>query len=116
MIEFLPKEVAEGLVRAQMQASAKKTRLRVRAGDEMIPIVNLEDTHFSIDRELAPRLRGLVDIYDGARHLYQALVVAASLDGEAVVFEFKRNTATAQGPALDFVRDVTAPVALLPQH
>lgn len=114
MIEYLPKEVADGLAAARMKAATKKTRLRVQSGEDMIPLVRLTDSHFAIDRELAPRLRGLVDIYDGTRHLYQALVVATSFDGEAVVFEFKRNTATANGPALDFVQDEDAPVGLLP--
>ena len=114
MIEYLPKEIADGLAAARMKAATKKTRLRVQSGEDMIHLVRLTDSHFAIDRELAPRLRGLVDIYDGTRHLYQALVVATSFDGEAVVFEFKRNTATANGPALDFVQDEDAPVGLLP--
>ena len=116
MIEFLPKEIEDGLAAARVKAATKKTRLRVHSGEEMIPLVRLTGSHFAIERELAPRLRGLVDIYDGARHLYQALVVATSFDGEAVVFEFKRNTATAKGPALDFVLEEDAPVGLLPSY
>lgn len=113
MIEFMPQDVVDGLARARHAAQTKKTRLRVRVGDDMIPLVRLTSTYFAIDRELAPRLRGLVDIYDGARLLYQALVVATSFDGDAVVFEFKRNTAVASAPALDFERDADAPVGLL---
>jgi hypothetical protein len=113
MIEFLPKDIEDGLATARLRAAKKKTRLRVQSGEDMIPLVRLTGSHFVIEKELAPRLRGLVDIYDGARHLYQALVVATSFDGDAVVFEFKRNTATASGPALDFVRDETAPVGFI---
>ena len=113
MIEFLPKEVVEGLSKARLRSERKKTRLRVQSGEDMIPLVRLTGQHFSIERHLAPRLRGLVDIYDGSRHLYQALVVATSLEGDAVVFEFKRNTATAKAPALDFAREENAPIALL---
>ncbi|EPX77252.1 hypothetical protein [Litoreibacter arenae] len=116
MIEFLPKEVADGLAKARLKAATKKTRLRVQSGDELIPLLRLTSTHFAIAKDVAPRLRGLVDIYDGARHLYQALVVATSFDGDAVVFEFKRNTATADGPALDFAPEDNTPVALLPSH
>lgn len=116
MIEFLPEDVVDGLARGRKSAATKRTRLRVRAGDEMIPLLRLTGRYFTIDSTVAPKLRGLVDIYDGTRHLYQALVVAASLEGDAVVFEFKRNTATASGPALDFVREEAAPVALLAQH
>jgi len=116
VIEFIPKDVVDDLARARLAKLTKKTRLRVQAGDMRVPLLRLTATHFAIDRAQAPRLRGLVDIYDGARHLYQALVVATSFDGDAVVFEFKRNTAAALGPALDFERSVDAPVALLPQH
>lgn len=116
MIEFMPKDVVDSLANARHAAQAKKTRLRVQADGEMIPLIRLTSTHFAIDRDLAPRLRGFVDIFDGARHLYQALVVATSFDGDAVVFEFKRNTATTDGPALDFERKVTAPAALLSKH
>lgn len=116
MIEYLPKEIADGLAAARLKAATKKTRLRVQSGEDMIPLVRLTSTHFAIERELAPRLRGLVDIYDGARHLYQALVVATSFDGDAVVFEFKRNTATADGPARDFAPEDNAPVALIPSR
>lgn len=114
MIEFMPKDVVDHLAQARLAEETKKTRLRVAVGDDMIPLVRLTSTHFAISKELAPRLRGLVDIYDGSRHLYQALVVASSFDGDAVVFEFKRSTATSTGPALDFERDEAAPVALLP--
>lgn len=116
MIEYIPQDVVDGLARARQAKNAKKTRLRVQVGDEMIPLARLTSSHFAIDRTLAPRLRGLVDIYDGAVHLYQALVVATSFDGDAVVFEFKRNTAAASAPALDFERDVTAPVGLLTRN
>ncbi|SFR33311.1 hypothetical protein [Litoreibacter janthinus] len=115
MIEFLPKEIEDGLAAARLKAATKKTRLRVQSGEDMIPLVRLAGNHFAIEKDLAPRLRGLVDIYDGARHLYQALVVATSFDGEAVVFEFKRNTATANGPALDFAPEDDAPIGLLPR-
>ncbi|MEP3347302.1 MAG: hypothetical protein ABJN34_07175 [Litoreibacter sp.] len=113
MIEYLPKEIVDGLAAARLKADKKKTRLRIRSGDDLIPLVKLTGSHFTIEKDKAPRLRGLVDIFDGARHLYQALVVATSFDGDTVVFEFKRNTATASHPALDFVRDEAAPVGLI---
>jgi len=83
VIEFIPKDVVDDLARARLAKLTKKTRLRVQAGDMRVPLLRLTATHFAIDRAQAPRLRGLVDIYDGARHLYQALVVATSFEGRA---------------------------------
>ena len=68
---------------------------------------------FALALKDAPHLRGLVDLYDGARHVSQCLIVASEEDGDRMSYEFKRNTASAEKPALDFVADDSRPVALL---
>ena len=60
-------------------------------------------------------LRGFVDLYDGARHLYQCLIVASEEDGGQMRYEFKRSTEARDAAPLDFARDEDAPVALIPQ-
>ena len=42
---------------------------------------------------LTPSLRGLVDVYDGARHIFQCLIVASTVENGEIVCEFKRSTA-----------------------
>jgi hypothetical protein len=59
-------------------------------------------------------MRGLIDIYDGPRHLYQALIVASARDGDMMRYEFKRNTAAATQAPVDFEQAPNRPVALLP--
>jgi len=113
MSEFLPKEVREGLEKARKAALRRKSRLRISVGGETFHILRLGHDGFALDAETAPHLRGLVDIYDGSRHLYQALVVASREDRGELVFEFKRNTATTDKAPLDFYRDETAPIALI---
>jgi hypothetical protein len=113
MIDFLPKEVREGLELARRRDLRRKSRLRVRVGDEVFPILRFREDGFTLDAEDAPHLRGNVDIYDGARHLYQALIVASSLEGAEMSYEFKRNTAAVDEPPLDYSRDPAAPVALI---
>ncbi len=113
MSEFLPKEVREGLRRARKAALRKKSRLRIRVGDETFAVLKLWENGFALDREDAPHLRGLVDLYDGSRHLYQCLIVASEEDGERMKYEFKRSTEVRAKAPLDFVRDETAPVALI---
>ena len=114
--EYLSKEVRDGLELARKAQLAKRSRLRVHVDDQTYKIVRFSSNSFAVDGDDAPQLRGLVDIYDGGRHLYQALIVATSFDGTNMVFEFKRNTVTALGPALDFERDENAPAGLLPAH
>lgn len=114
--DFLPKEVREGLELARKRDLKHRSRLRVRTGDGVYPILKLWDAGFTVERDNADHLRGLVDIYDGARHLYQALIVASQDDGFAMSFDFKRSTAATDHPALDYDVPEDAPVALLPRH
>jgi hypothetical protein len=114
MMTFLPKEVREGLELARKRDLRKKSRLRVNVGGEVFPVLEFRETGFALDIENAPKLRGLVDLYDGARHLYQCLIIASEADGTLMRYEFKRATSVSDHPPLDFARDEAAPVALLP--
>lgn len=113
MSTFLSKEVQAGLEQARKRSLKKASRLRVHVGDKIYPVLRLERDGFALDAEHAPHLRGLVDLYDGARHIYQCLIVASSEEHGQMVYEFKRNTAATDRPPLDFYRDDNAPVALL---
>ena len=115
MTTFLSKEIQDGLAKARKKAQRKSHRLRVIAGERSIRILRLEDQGFSVASEDEPPLRGLVDIYDGGRHLWQCLIVAASQEGEETRYEFKRQTTTQGAPAPDFVRAKDAPAGLLPR-
>ena len=113
MSEFLPKEVREGLEAARKRDLARKSRLRVQDGDHVYPVLRFWEHGFALDATNAPHLRGLVDLYDGARQLYQCLIVASSEDNGEMVYEFKRHTATVDKAPLDFCPDDDAPVALI---
>lgn len=115
MTDFLPREVREALELARQSDLKKRSRLRVRVGDETYPILRTWDTGFALDRADTETLRGLVDVFDGTRHLYQALIVAAKDDGHERSFEFKRSTRATDKPPLDYDRPDDAPVALLPR-
>ncbi len=113
MSEFLPKEVREGLELARKRDLRKKNRLRVQAGDQTFTILRYWDDGFAVDRDDTPHIRGLVDLYDGARHLSQCLIVASEEEGDEMVFEFKRETPAMNAAPLDYLRDEKAPVALI---
>lgn len=113
MSEYLPKEVRAGLELARKADRKKRSRLRVRVGDQTFTILRHWDEGFALDKEDAPNLRGLVDVYDGARHLSQCLIVASSEDDDEMVYEFKWTTAATDRAPVDYSRDETAPVALI---
>ena len=64
---------------------------------------------------LAPRLRGLVDVYDGARHILQALIIATTEENGRLVCSFKRSNTVRDSAPLDYERDEDAPVGYLPK-
>ncbi len=113
MSEYLPKEVREGLELARKSDLRKKSRLRIHVGEQEFTVLKFWDDGFALDAEDAPHLRGLVDLYDGARHLYQCLIVASEEENGEMRYEFKRSTAALDKAPLDFYRDENAPVALL---
>ncbi len=113
MSEFLPKDVRRDLALAQKAEAKRKSRYRVKIGDETFTILRHWHDGFSLDARDAPHLRGNVDVYDGGRHLQHCLIVASSEDDGEMIYEFKRATSVSDRPALDYARDDDAPVALI---
>jgi hypothetical protein len=113
MDAYISKEVLEGIKRGQQLAKNNKNRLRVRVDNEVYPILRLWESGFSVDTEKAPDLRGFVDLYDGARQLFQCLIIRSEVEGTTVRYEFKRRTEAQETPPRDYAEDDDAPVALL---
>lgn len=114
MSEFLPAEVRAGLEAARRRDQKRRARMRVRVGEQSFTVLRYWETGFALDPEDAPGLRGLVDLYDGARHMGQCLIVATGEEGGEAVFEFKRRTAPRDGVPLDFAPEREAPAGYLP--
>ncbi|MTJ05470.1 MAG: hypothetical protein FH759_12355 [Sediminimonas qiaohouensis] len=113
MSTFLSREVQQGLEEARKRELKRSSRLRIMVDDQTWPVLRLWDDGFALEVEEAPHLRGLVDLYDGARHLSQCLIIASAEEGGEMHYEFKRITAAHDSAPLDFARDEDAPVALI---
>lgn len=116
MSEYLSKEVRAGLELARKQKARRDSRMRVRVGDQVFTILRHWDDGFALDRDDAPNLRGLVDLYDGGRHMSQCLIVTASEEHGEMVYEYKRSTAVLDAPPKDYARDPEAPAALIEKY
>lgn len=115
MLEFLPKDVREGLEAARLRDARRKSRLRVQVGDAVFPVLRLWEDGLVLDAALTPHLRGRVDVYDGARHLCQCLIIASTVENGQLICDFKRSTPALDRAPLDFWKDENAPVGLLPK-
>ena len=113
MSTYVSKEMHAELDAARIATLKKTSRLRVEMGDNYYKILRLWKNGFAVESATTPRLRGLVDIYDGANHLYQCLIVADEEEAGEMRYEFKRNTVAADKAPLDFYRSPDAPIALL---
>lgn len=113
MTDFLPRELQAQLDAARRQARRKRASRVVHVGDEAFPILDYSETGFAVDAADVPRLRGLIDIFDGPRHLTRALIVASARDGDLMRYEYKRNTPADLSAPVDFERDAEPPARLL---
>ena len=87
MEEMLSKEIQAGLDHARAQSLRKASRLRLDVEGRKYAVLRMWKTGFSVAAEDAPHLRGLVDLYDGSRHLYQCLIVCSASEGDQVIYE-----------------------------
>lgn len=115
MSTYLPQDIRDDLDAARLARLKKRNRLRVLVGGDAYPVLRLWRSGFSVEAEAVPAMRGLVDVYDGPRHLYQCLIVASAEEAGEMRYEFKRNTPAEDRAPLDHARDPDAPVALLPK-
>lgn len=113
MSSYLPKELREQLAAAQLKTRRKRATRAVHIGDQAFSILEMSEDGFSVVAEDTPRLRGLVDIYEGPNHLYQALIIASSDEGDLMRYDFKRNTAATTNAPLDFEVPESRPIGLL---
>jgi hypothetical protein len=113
MESFLSDEVRVGLEQARKRAAKASKRLCVHVGNDVFRITQTFDNGFSVPADLDTDLRGLVDVYDGPKHLFQCLIVCAELSDDDVHYEYKRTTEAVDQAPVDFVRVEDAPIALL---
>ncbi|WP_370400089.1 hypothetical protein [Sulfitobacter sp. JB4-11] len=109
------KELSDALDTARRMTMQKKSRLRALAGGKVFGVERMWKSGFAIDLADAPRLRGLVDVFDGSHHLFQCLIVASREEPGVMCYDFKRATPVATEAALDFVQEPKVDVLRLPR-
>lgn len=113
MDSFISAEVRAGLDQARKRAIKSNNRLCVHVGEKITRIVKTFDNGFAVNTDGGAELRGLVNVFDGPKQLYQCLIVCAEQQGDEIHYEYKRTTDASAQPPADFVRVEDAPIALL---
>lgn len=115
MFEFLSHELREGLERARKKASPRARKLAVHWGDAAFPIRRLWSDGFAIDVVPEGKLRGFVEVHEGARHIMTCLIQAIDVEGDELICSFKRSSVVSDHVPLDYVRD-DGPQLYLPRQ
>lgn len=113
MSTYLSAEVQAGFDAARKKALKQRHRLRVEADGLSVRVVRFLDDGFTLDAETAPRLPGLVNLYDGAKHISQCLVVATDEEDGEMHYEFKRATPVTDQAPVDYYQSEPTPAGLL---
>lgn len=116
MNDFLPEAVLKGLQDARRLALQRGNRLCVHDDGDIHRIRRFWADGMALDADDCDKLRGRVDIYDGMRHLYQALIVGSRIEGEECLVDFKWLHPVSDKPPVDYVRPDTTPAGLLPRQ
>ena len=113
MTMYLSKEVQQSLNAALAQHKRNKARYSVKFDGSMYPVAKLWNKGFSLKGEVAPNMRGLVNLFGGTNHVFRNFIIASDEENGEVKFEFKRSTPPSDRAALDFARRSDAPINLL---
>ena len=113
MSTYVPEAVQAGLDSARIARLKSTSRLRIDTPDGYFRVLRLWETGFAVSLDDAAHLRGFVDVYEGPRQLFQCLIVASREEGGEMIYDFKRMTTVANGPARDFAPEAELPTALI---
>lgn len=115
MLEYLPDDLREDLNRAAAR-KRRGSRLHVQLGDAVYPLLRLWDGGLAVEAARVAHLRGLVDIFDGPRHVGHCLIVASVEEEGELICEFKSFQPISDRPPVDFERTSAEIAGYLPAY
>ncbi|QUS36508.1 hypothetical protein [Falsirhodobacter algicola] len=116
MLEYLPDDLREEMRQAAIRKRRRGSRLHIQLGPDVFPLTRLWDRGLSIEAARLTHLRGVVDLFDGPRHIGHCLIVASVIDGDELVCEFKSFQPICDGPPVDFERTAEPVAGFLPAY
>ncbi|MFP4043255.1 MAG: hypothetical protein ACLFTP_01580 [Rhodosalinus sp.] len=114
MSTYPPHDVQQALDAGRDATHRRPAGLRIVAGGASHPVLRLWREGFAMAGHERP-LRGMVDLYDGPKHLGRCLIVATAEEAGERHFEFKRAPRRGPAPPADFAREAEPPAGVLPR-
>ncbi|ARO13785.1 hypothetical protein BVG79_00431 [Ketogulonicigenium robustum] len=115
MFNFFPEAVRRGMDEARRADERRSNRLSIHAQEQVHRILSLWDDGLALDASDRAPLRGLVDIFDGPRHLYQCLLITSREEEGRRIYDFKWIARVSETHPVDFEQQEDTPL-LLPRH
>lgn len=81
------------------------SQLSIHVDGKIYPILKMRRNGFALDANSEPPLRGLVRVFDGAKAVFQCLIVHSEISGKFRNFEFKSRTPVRKSAPLDYASD-----------
>ena len=69
------------------------------------PITYFDKNFLEMETSVAPKLRGLVEIYRANKYYAQCLIVVSSINGFRTKYEYKRYTRKFKNPPTDYIKN-----------
>lgn len=89
---FLPDGFQPDRARRRMSSPTRALRLRVEAGGVQYAVLRKWPTGFAVSAADADAVKGVVDLFDGRKHLRQCLISGRKDAGAEVFFTVKSAT------------------------
>ncbi len=110
---YLSPEILKGLQAARLRDEKRKSKLRVQSSDQEFRVLSSWDSGFALEDTDHPHLRGVVDLYEGPRHVSHCLIIHSRAENGRIIYEFKRATPPTDRPASDFAAEAPVIAGLL---
>ena len=115
MDDYILDKVIEKRGKAEPSKRKEYIEFFVKFKGQKFPITYFDKKVLEIETSLAPKLRGLVDIYRANKYYAQCLIVVSSSNGYRTRYEYKRYTEKSINPPRDYIKEET-PTSKTAEH
>ena len=105
MDDFILDKLLETRDKSQPLRRREYIEFFVKFKGKKFPITYFDNKILEVETSLAPKLRGLVDIYRANKYYAQCLIVVSSINGFSTRYEYKRYTEKLTDPPKDYIKN-----------